>query len=106
MNPSGPNEDFQTAEVRKYAEAIYTATEEKLVQAIVDTLGLKDDKDSEGNPIKMSFEYAYAKLKASGYNLDHRFIENGGTCTLEVKIYKLASTLTFDVKTTHSTTIS
>lgn len=40
MNPSGPNEDFQTAEVRKYAEAIYSATEEKLVKAIVDTLGL------------------------------------------------------------------
>lgn len=105
MNPSGPNEDFQTAEVRKYAEAIYLATEEKLVQAVVDTLGLQDDKDSEGNPIKMSFEYAYAKLKASGYNLDHRFIENGGTCTLEVKIYKLASTLTFDVKTAYSATI-
>ncbi len=106
MNPTGPNEDFQTAEVRKYAEAIYGATEDKLIQAISDTLGLGDDKDSEGNPIKMTFEYAYAKLIASGYSLSHRFIENGGTCTLEVRIYKLASTLTFDVKTAYSATIA
>lgn len=53
----------------------------------------------------MTFEYAYAKLIASGYSLSHRFVENGGTCTLEVKIYKLSSTLTFDVKTAYSATI-
>ena len=47
MNPTGPNEDFQTSQVRRYAEAIYKASEDKLVDAVVTTLGLQDDKDIE-----------------------------------------------------------
>lgn len=102
-NPTQPkNEDFQTSQIRSFAEAIYIGAEDKLVQVIVDTLGLGEDKDSEGNPIKMDFEYAYTKLVEAGYNITHQYVENGGTCTLEVKIYKLATTQTFDVKTTFS----
>ena len=105
LNPNGPNEDFQTSQVRRYGEAIYQSTVDKLVDAITVTLGLQDEKDSLGDPIRMDFDYAYAKLIESGHCLTHKFIENEGTCTLEIKIYKECTVVNHDVKTTFGVTI-
>lgn len=106
LNPTGPNEDFQTAQVRLYAESIYNGTLDKLVEAIANTLGLQDDKAVDGTPIKMEFDYAYSKLIEAGYVLTHKYIESGGTCTLEIKIYKQERTITHDVKTTFSVSVN
>ena len=106
MNPTAPNEDFQTSQTRQYAEALYNGTVDKLVTAIAETLGLQDDKAVDGTPIKMEFDYAYAKMIEAGYVLTHKFIENGGTCTLQIKIYKEEKTITHDVKTTFSVSVN
>lgn len=105
MNPTGPNENFQDSQIRSYAESIYDVTSSKLVSVIAETIGLSEDKDVDGNPIVMDFDYAYAKLREAGYSLDHNFVEKGGSCDLVIRVYKLASVTTFPVATTHSASI-
>ena len=106
MNPNGPNEDFQTSQVRKYAESIYNATEAKLIEVISERLSLKDKKDANWDPIVPTFEYAYWLLRDAGYLINHTFIEDGWTCTLKIDLFKKCDSFSFWVRTSHSTSIT
>jgi len=106
MNPKWNNEDFQSSQIRKFAEVIYSSTEKQLVETIVNTLWLKKEKKDDIDPKLMEFEYAYKKLQEAWYNLNHKFIENWGKSSLEVSIYKLDKTYTYDVKTNYSISIT
>lgn len=100
----GPQQqDFQTMEVNKFGEALYVGIERKLVEAIVNKLGLVDTE--EVTVATMEFGYALNLLVNAGFNLNHRVIENGSGATLSITIYEAINKIEYDIKTTFSVTV-
>jgi len=101
------NEDFQSSEVRKYAESIYNWLASKLTSAIITKLELWETyTDAEGNSMPVEFDYAFKQLQAAGYTLNHTIIEKDWTATLSIKFYKLEDTIEYDIKTTYNISVT
>ena len=101
------NEDFQTWEVRKYAEAIYNWLEGKLVEAVIEYLWLEETyTDEEWNKMPVSFDYAFKVLQEQGATLNHTIVENDWKATLKINFYKKDKEISYDIKTAYSISVT
>jgi len=101
------NEDFQTSQVRKYADVIYSWLESKLSEAIIDKLWLQETyTDEEWKEMPVEFEYAFKVLKDQWYTLNHIIKEEWWTATLVIRFFKIDTEVTYDIKTTYSISVT